>query len=36
MPLAGQRSHIKEHARHIKKAETGGSRLLIITVLVKA
>ena len=33
MPLAGQRSHIKDHARHIyKKAETGGLQLLIIVV----
>ena len=35
MPLAGQWSHMKEHTRHIKKAETGGSSLLIVAVSVK-
>ena len=34
MPLTGQQSHIKEHARYIK-AETGGSWLLIIAVSVR-
>ena len=35
MPLTGQQSHIKEHARYIQKAETGGSQLLIIAVSVR-